>query len=263
MTRPEPVLSLRGVTCRVGGRDLLRELTWEIAPGEHWAVLGLNGSGKTTLLKLVNGYAHPAPGGRMTVLGNEWGRRDWRDVRTRIGFVSAALQEHFSPAETAEAIVLSGLHATLRLLDEPGPAERARARELLAELGAAHTADQPYAELSQGERQKALIARALIAAPGLLVMDEPCAGLDLFARERVLAAIGALAARPAPPAMIYVSHHVEEILPAFTHTLLLRAGRVFAAGPTDEVLTAGTLRDFFDRPVIVTHADGRTWLRPA
>jgi iron complex transport system ATP-binding protein len=258
-----PVVSLRGVACRLGGRPVLRGVDWEVRRGEHWAVLGLNGSGKTTLLRLLAGYAHPDAGAdAMTVLGAAWGRADWRELRRRIGLVSAALQERFLPGETAEEIVLSGLYATLSLYDAPGPARRRRARALLGRLGAAHVAGRPYGELSQGERQKVLIARALVSGPELLLLDEPCAGLDLFSREDLLAAIGALAEGEGAPTMVIVSHHVEEILPAFAQTLLLRAGAVVAAGPTREVLTAARLTGFFGRPVEVRRRGGRSWVRP-
>jgi iron complex transport system ATP-binding protein len=250
------VIQMRGVSCVMDGRRILRGVDWTVRRGEHWAVVGLNGSGKTTLLKMINGYVFPSSG-QMRVLGKAFGSYDWREMRRKIGFVSSFLQEKFYAAETAEEIVLSGLFATIGLYDRPKRSDVLRARRLLGRLGCGRAAGQPYEELSQGEKQKTLIARALLSAPRIVVLDEPCAGLDLFARERLLDSIEGLIRHRRSPTLLYVTHHIEEITPGFTHALLLRRGEVHSAGDKKKVLSAGNLSSFFETPVEVRWRDGR------
>ncbi|MEW6115608.1 MAG: ATP-binding cassette domain-containing protein [Nitrospirota bacterium] len=237
----------------------MRNINWCVSPGEHWAIIGLNGSGKTTLLQLLNGYA-TLSAGEMHVLGKQYGSYDWRKLRREIGFISSALQERFYTTETAEEIVLSGMFATIGLYDRPEATDAERALSLLEQLKCGHAAKQPYIELSQGEKQKVLIARALINAPRLLIMDEPCIGLDIFSREHILSAIETLGGQASAPTMLYVSHHIEEILPVFTHTLLLRQGEVHSAGEISKVLTAANLSSFFNTSVDVQWRKHRAWI---
>jgi iron complex transport system ATP-binding protein len=217
-------MSPRGAPKSCAGVD------WRVRKGEHWAILGPNGCGKTSLLKSITGYLSPTSG-EIALLGRTYGEADWRDLRTWIGIVTSALQASIPPAETALETVVSGRYAQLDLWAHPTRRERAEGRRLLASSGCSALARREWAYLSQGERQRVLIARALMARPRLLILDEPCAGLDPVAREEFLGFLEATARRGAAPSLVLVTHHAEEIMPAFTHALLLRGGRVFASGP--------------------------------
>lgn len=254
------IVQMKNVSCILDSKYILRSIDWSVKAGENWAIIGLNGSGKTTLLKMINGYIFPSSG-EMSVLGKSFGMYDWRDLRRKVGFISSSLQEKFYGSETAEEIVLSGMFATIGLYDKPEKKDRRMALSLLHDLNCEQTAKQPYMELSQGEKQKVLIARALINAPQLLIMDEPCAGLDIFSREHLLSAIEKLAAKKTAPGLLYVSHHVEEIMPIFTHTLLLRRGEVHSAGETRKVLTKNNLSSFFETSINITWRRSRPWIR--
>jgi iron complex transport system ATP-binding protein len=241
--------------------DILRDVDWSIERGQHWAVLGPNGSGKTSLVRMLAGYQWPTEG-TIEVLGEQFGRTDLRELRKRIGFASAAFGDWFSPGEDALSAVVSGFEASVGLWKEPSPEEWAQAREALAALGGLHLAARRLGVLSQGERQRVLIARTLVHGPALLVLDEPCEGLDPLARDRLLRDLARLAARPMAPALVQVTHHVEEIGPWVTHALLLSEGRVVAQGPASEVLTAAQLGRAFGAPCVVEREpDGRLRLR--
>ena len=223
---------------------ILREVSWRVRRGEHWAILGANGSGKTSLLKALTGYLSPTRGS-VALLGRRYGTCDWRELRFKIGMVTSAFTASIPPAEPAIETVVSGKFAQLDLWHRFTRADRARAMRLLRASGIAALAGREWAYLSQGERQRVLIARALMAKPRLLILDEPCAGLDPVAREKFLQLIEALARKRNSPALVLVTHHVEEIMPAFTHALLLREGRVLAAGPRERVLTSANLSAAF------------------
>jgi iron complex transport system ATP-binding protein len=242
-----------------GKEFLLRNVNWKVKEGEHWAILGLNGSGKTTLLNMLNGYLFPSSG-EIKVLGRIFGSYDLRELRKSIGWVSSALQERLYVRESAVDIVVSGKTAAIGLLNEPVEEDRNQAMKLLNQLGCEYFSHRAYQTLSQGEKQKVLIARALMAEPRLLVLDEPCTGLDLFAREKLLLFIEQLGRKPDAPGLIYVTHRTEEILPVFSHTLLLKKGMVYRSGETSEILTQSQLTAFFDTPVTVTRRRGRTWV---
>ena len=253
------VIDMRNVSLIYGSKYILRDVNWEVNPGEHWAVIGLNGSGKTTLLNMITGYLW-ASRGEISVLGKHFGRYDIRELRKKIGWVSSYLQEKFYSNETAEEIVLSGKNATIGLYEKPKPRDIGRARLLLGQFESGRIAGQQYWTLSQGERQKVLIARGLISAPRLLIMDEPCAGLDIFAREHLLSLIESIGKQVHAPTLLYVTHRIEEISPVFTHTLLLRQGTVHSKGRTREVLTEKNLSDFFRVSVGVRRRRGRVWI---
>ncbi len=242
------LLRVVGLRVERGETTVLDGIDWRVGRGEHWAVLGPNGCGKTSLLKVLFAYLTPSAG-ELRVLGRDFGAYDWRELRLRLGLVSSALQAAVPEREPALRTVVSGLRAQLDLWGEPAPAEIRAARRQLARAGAAHLADRCWGVLSQGERQRVLIARALMARPRLLVLDEPCAGLDPVAREEFLARLEKLASEARGPALVLVTHHVEEITPAFTHVLLLRGGRVAAAGPREETLTAGKLSGVFGKQI--------------
>lgn len=243
-------------------KHILKDINWSVKEGEHWAILGLNGSGKTTLLDLVNGYIFPSRG-EIQVLGKAFGKYDWRELRKSIGWVSSALQERLYTGETVEAIVISGKYASIGLYEKPGREERDRALGLLELLNSLELAGRAYETLSQGEKQRVLIARGMMASPRLLILDEPCTGLDIFAKESLLSMIEKLSREPDAPAIIYVTHLTEEILPAFSHTLLLRRGQVHSSGKTADVLTQENLCDFFEAPVLCEKQGSRFLLRLA
>jgi len=258
---PSPILSVRGLRIRRGDTHILRGLDWTIAPGEHWVVLGANGCGKTSLLAALTGTLSPTAG-EIAVLGSTYGRTDWRELRKRVGFVSNALTRAIEADEPALHVVASGPDALLNLWHPPHGALRRRALALLRAWGAAALADRPWGVLSQGERQRALIARALLGRPPLLLLDEPAAGLDPVARERLLALVQRETQRRRGPALVLITHHVEEIVPGFTHVLMLRRGGIVAAGPIATTLSSRMLEATFDAPVRLRRArDGRWTLR--
>ncbi|WP_248924716.1 ABC transporter ATP-binding protein [Paenibacillus hamazuiensis] len=258
----ETVLQLEGVTWRRGEQELLKNINWTIRKNEHWALLGLNGSGKTTLLNMITGYLWPTKGS-ITVLGERFGEIDLRELRQSIGWVSSSLQEKLYGTDKAQSVVISGKHATIGLYEKPTDDDLGRAEAIMRALGCPHLWDREYRTCSQGEKQKLLIGRGLMANPKLLILDEPCNGLDLFSRERLLDSIQELARQADAPTFIYVTHHTEEILPVFTHTLLLRRGEVFRSGKTEETLSEQTLSSFFENPVKVSWEERRAYVRLA
>ena len=251
-----PILEVAGLRVARGATAILREVNWRVSPGEHWVILGPNGCGKTSLLKSLTGYLSPTAG-TLAVLGRRYGETDWRELRLQIGLVTSALQASIPGAETALETVVSGRYAQLDLWARPTRGDRAAAARGLRFLGAGHLADREWLFLSQGERQRVLIARALMARPRLLILDEPCAGLDPVSREEFLRFLDLLARRRGGPALILVTHHVEEITPAFTHALLLRAGTVYASGPAAKVVSTRTLSGVFGSRITVRRSRGR------
>ncbi|RCW51268.1 ABC transporter ATP-binding protein [Paenibacillus prosopidis] len=253
------IIDINNVSWDRGDKTILHKIDWQVRNGEHWCLLGLNGSGKTTLLNMINGYIWPTDG-KMSVLGQTFGEFDLRELRKRIGWVSTSLQQKLYGSETALKIVLSGKFATIGLYDQTDEEDLNKAESLLRSLGCAALITRTYDTLSQGERQRVLIARALMASPKLLILDEPCTGLDVFAREQLLHMITAVAEQKEAPTIVYVTHHVEEILPCFSKTLLIKDGQVFAAKETADVLTSATMSEFFGVPVQIERQLGRNWL---
>lgn len=261
-TTDTAVLRVQGLKVQRGGVKLLDGVDWRVGRGEHWVVLGANGCGKTSLLKTLLGYLTPSAG-EIDVLGKRYGEHDWRELRRRIGLVSSALQASVPAHETALETVVSGRTAQLDLWETPTRAEAAAARRQLARAGAGGLAARPWGVLSQGERQRVLIARALMARPRVLILDEPCAGMDPAARERFLARVERIGRERGAPSLVLVTHHVEEITPVFTHVLLLKAGRVLAAGPREEILGRGAaarLGETFGARLRLARRAGRFWL---
>ena len=250
------ILTVRDLNIQRGPIRILDRVTWSVAPGQHWVILGANGSGKTSLLSALTGYLAPTSG-TITVLGQTFGESDWRELRTHIGLVSSTIRQMIPDHEPALTTVISGRYAMIDYWGRVKSADRTAAQRLLLQVEAKNLADRPWGVLSQGERQRILIARALMARPPLLILDEPCAGLDPLARENFLAFLQRLGAKKRAPALIFVTHHVEEIIPLFTHTLLLRAGRLLAAGPNARVLTTARLSATFDTPLRLTHRNER------
>ena len=254
----DPALCLTGIRLVRGERAILDDLSWTVRPGERWVVLGRNGCGKTTLLRIASLYLHPSAG-TVEVLGETLGRVDVRRLRTRIGVASASFADQLRPGLTARDVVMTAKFAAL----EPwwhtyDDADRERAASLLDRLHIGYTAGQAFGTLSSGERQRVQLARTLMTDPGLLLLDEPTAGLDLGGREELVGALADLARDRANPPMVLVTHHVEEIPAGFTHALLLKNGGVFASGLLDEVITEGRLSACFDLPLLLTR-DGDRW----
>lgn len=217
-------------------------------------ILGANGSGKTSLLSALTAYLTPSSG-RVEVLGEAYGQADWRELRKRVGLVSSSIRQMIGDDVAALHVVAGGPDAVLNPWRRLQPAGRRQAERLLRQVEGGALATRAWGVLSQGERQRVLIARALLAEPELLILDEPCAGLDPVARERFVAFVDRLGRKPGAPALVLVTHHVEEIAPVFTHALLLRRGQVLAAGALDETLTGENLSRVFYRAPLSLRRD--------
>ena len=255
----EPVLALTGVSLVRDGRTILDRIDWRVAPGDRWIVLGPNGSGKTSLCRLAGLYLHPT-NGDVDVLGERLGRTDVRELRTRLGMTSQALADMLRPGLQAIDLVMTGRNAALApYWHRYDDADRERAAGLLARFGCARLATARYATLSAGERQRVLLARALMSDPPLLLLDEPAAGLDLAGREQLVAMLADVAADRATAAIVLVTHHVDEIPRGFTHVLMLAGGRVAARGPIADTLTAENLSRCFGLRLALARQDGR-WM---
>ena len=252
----KPILEVTGLRVERGRTTILDGVAWSVHRGEHWVILGANGSGKTSLLKTLTGFLTPTAG-EIAVLGQRYGDSDWRALQLHIGVVTSMFAAAIPLAETALDTVMSGKYAQLDLLKTTTRADRAEAMRLLRLVDAAPLARREWVHFSQGERQRVLIARALMARPKLLILDEPCAGLDPVAREHFLGFLDRLARRRGAPCLVLVTHHVEEITPAFTHALLLRSGRVVASGPRRALLTSRRLSAAFGHPLRVVREGSR------
>ncbi len=251
------VLEFADVTVRRGQATLLDAVSWTVEEDERWVVLGPNGAGKTTLLQVASAQMHPTAG-VAGVLEEVLGTVDVFELRPRIGLTSAALAERIPRGERVRDVVVSASYAVVgRWREEYDGLDHDRALSLLTEVGVAHLADRTFGTLSEGERKRVQIARALMADPELLLLDEPAAGLDLGGREDLVSTLSVLAMDPDSPATVLVSHHVEEIPPGFTHALLLRQGQVVAAGLLDHVVTEENLAATFGMPMVLSREDGR------
>ena len=238
------VVEIDNVSFLRNERAILKDVTWAIESGQHWALLGANASGKTTLLKIMTGYEW-VTSGSVALLGERFGQCDMRECRKRIGWVSSSLEHRLPGRDSALEIVLSGLEASMGLFREFAAEEIARAEHAMAMLNCGELAGQRYGILSQGEQQRVIIARALVCQPGVLLLDEPCAGLDPGARQQFLDDLARLAARDDAPTMVLVTHHIEEIGPWIGHVMLLKEGQCLAAGGKNEVLKSDTLSEAF------------------
>jgi iron complex transport system ATP-binding protein len=250
-----PVLELRGLSLQ---REILilDDIDWKVMPGEHWAVLGANGSGKTTLLNVLTAYMTPSRG-EMTVLGKRYGAYDWRELRKKIGIVSSSLRALLRSDEPALNAVVSGKEAILNYWGEITEADRRAGRSILKEIECTELADRPWGYLSQGEQQRILIGRALMAKPKILILDEPCAGLDMVARETFLDFLQRLTRRSKDLTLLLVTHHVEEIASFFSHVLLLKSGKALASGPKAKVLQSKQLSQAFGSKLSLSKQNGR------
>ncbi len=253
----ESVLEMVGVGVRRGQRDLLADVSWQVREGERWIIMGPNGAGKSTLLQVASTRMHPTTG-MVGILDEVLGAVDVFELRPRIGLSSAALAQQIPDQETVlNAVVTASWGVMGRWTEDYGSVDEERARRFIWQWGLSGYEDRRFGTLSEGERKRVLVARALMADPELLLLDEPAAGLDLAGRETLVRALTRLAADPVAPALVLVTHHVEEVPPGFTHALLMRQGRVVAAGPLADTLTEEHLSVAFGLPLKVTVTDGR------
>ena len=251
----ETVFKLEGLGCKSGNKYILKDIDWEVQKGQHWVVFGTNGSGKTTLLSIVAGYmAHTH--GELEVFGQAYNDDNILDIRRRIGWVSGSFYDKCLSRETALEIVLAGKFATLGLDEDISDRDVVRAKALLEELRLKSKINYPFDFLSKGERQSVLIARALMSNPEMLILDEPCTGLDVFAREYLLSTIRDLAEKT-EVTIIFVTHYTEEIMDVFPNCLLLKNGRIYAKDRTDKLFTSEELSKFINYPVTVTWQNQR------
>ncbi|HLR99462.1 MAG TPA: ABC transporter ATP-binding protein [Mycolicibacillus parakoreensis] len=258
---PDLLLDFAGVSLRRGGHTLVGPLDWSVELDERWVVVGPNGAGKTSLLRIAAATEHPSTG-VAHVLGERLGRVDVTELRARVGLSSSALAQRIPDDEVVRDLVVSAGYAVLgRWRERYDEVDYHRAIDLLESLGAEHLADRRHGTLSEGERKRVLIARALMTDPELLLLDEPAAGLDLGGREELVARLADLAADPDAPALVLVTHHVEEIPPGFSHALLLSEGTVVASGLLTDVLTAENLSAAFGQSISLDVIDGRYFAR--
>ena len=260
MGRSDPAaLSLHNVTLVREGRAILNNVSWKVGADERWVVLGRNGCGKSTLMKIASLYLHPSSGD-VEVLGEKLGRTDVRSLRKRIGVASSGMADQLRSDLIATDVVMTAKNAALEpwwhTYDE---ADRQRALDCLERMEIGRLANRSFATLSSGEKQRVLLARTLMPQPGLLLLDEHTAGLDLAGREDLVRTLGILAAGVDTPATVLVTHHVEEIPEGFTNILMLREGQVLTAGPLDIVLTESNLSECFEMPLGLERRHGRWW----
>ncbi len=258
----EPVLQVHGVTLTRGENLTLREFSWSVGKGEHWVILGPNGSGKSTLVQVLQGWLWPQEG-EVSVLGRNFGSDDVAELRRHVAWVGNEVEPEFPAHQTVGEVVASGTVGTLGIqFDLPDAKQKVAVKQALKLLRLTHLATRSFRQLSQGQRRLVVIARALAMQPDLLLLDEPTSGLDPVARERFLERVERLL-RPnsGGPLVVYITHHLEEILPGFSHVLLLREGRVVAAGPRKKVLTPKILEKTFAARFTISSQNGRLYGR--
>lgn len=258
-TASTPILEVTDVTFR-RGRPILKGISWRVEPGQHWAILGPNGCGKTSLINLITGYDF-ATSGTLKLGDSTFGEDDWREVRRRVGLVTNTLSTYLESGEPVIDVISSGREAKLNLIELPPPAVRREAAALLKQVGCTYLKDALWGPLSQGEKQKVLICRALMAKFQVLILDEPCAGLDPVAREHFLHWMQTLSSTPGAPSLVMVTHHVEEILPAISHCLLLKDGQIHACGEKHATLTSANLSHIYGAGVKLSRHGERYSLR--
>src|ERR1700757_1471498 len=244
-----PIVSIEHLDVRRGKTRILQDINWEVQTRENWVILGANGSGKTTLLSCITGYVTPSAG-MIEVLGKKYGKTDWRELRKEVGLVSSSVRQMIEDDQLGIEIVASGSGAEINSWHPVKGAERKEALHLLEQVECERLVDRPWGYLSQGERQRTLIGRALMARCKILILDEPCAGLDPVARERFLEFLSRLATSEKTPNLVLVTHHVEEILPCFGKALILKGGKIVSQGSIDEVICSSTMSDAFDSRIV-------------
>jgi len=258
---PDLVLDLRDVSLRREGKNLVGPLSWQVELDERWVMLGPNGAGKTSLLKIAAALEYPSTG-TAVIVGEQLGRTEVTELRSRLGMSSVAVAGRIPGDEVVQDLVVSAGYAVLgRWRERYDQMDFDRAADMLEAIGAEHLAERTWGTLSEGERKRVLIARALMTDPELLLLDEPGAGLDLGGREDLVARLGDMALDPDAPATVLVTHHVEEIPPGFTHAMLLAEGEVTAMGLIEDVITSENLSRAFAQAITVSVIDGRYFAR--
>ena len=253
------IVSFKEVSFSKGDKVILQAINWSVHQNEHWGILGLNGSGKTSLLTIMSGFHFPSTG-EVSVLGNLFGKTNLPELRKEIGFVSSSLErfaEYFNN-EKIERVVVSGQFASFGIYEQVKKEEWEKADSLLESLQLTYLKGKPYRLLSEGEKRKVIIARALMSEPKILVLDEPCSGLDILSRERFLQSLDGIMKDECH--IVYVTHHIEELVQGISHVLLLKDGKVIAAGPKEQVVSDELLSDTFGIPVHVHWKESRPWL---
>jgi iron complex transport system ATP-binding protein len=260
LKNPKTILTVNNLRVERGGTAILNGVSWRVERGQHWVILGANGSGKTSLLSALTGYLTPTAG-EISLLGKTYGRSDWRELRKQIGIVSSALRQMMADDEPALETVASGKYAMIDFWGRLARADKTHALRILRQIECAHLAARPWRVLSQGERQRVLIGRALMAKPRVLILDEPCAGLDPAAREHFLQFLQRLGQNKNAPTLVLVTHHVEEIMPVFSHVLILKSGQTLAAGEKPALLNAKWLSIAFNTQLRLSRAGHRYALK--
>ncbi|MDO5376230.1 MAG: ABC transporter ATP-binding protein [Staphylococcus rostri] len=252
------MIILKEMAKRKGGKQLLQDISWHIQPGEKWLVYGMNGAGKSTLLNIITAYDF-ATQGEVSLFGMTPGREGYsaHRVREQIGYVSGSLRDRFAEGERVRDVVLSGIYKSIGVYQTPTEQDVALAQQILARFDMTRFENDYFGRLSTGEQQRVLLARALVTRPKLLILDEPCNGLDFVGREQLLDMLTGMHDDYSDMAVIYVTHFVEEVTADFTHALLLKQGVARASGPIAETLTSGHLTELFDMPVTLQHQQGR------
>ncbi|MFS0574805.1 ABC transporter ATP-binding protein [Sporosarcina sp. 179-K 3D1 HS] len=255
----ETIVSLKDVHFQRGTKKILHNIDWAFQKDEHWGILGLNGSGKTSLLNIISAYQFPSSG-EVTVLGNKFGKTNLPELRKQIGFVSSSLERFSSyfQNDPVERIIVSGKFASFGVYEEVTDADWDRVDQLLEDFRLSYLKGKSVQLLSEGEKRRVLIARALMSDPKMLILDEPCSGLDILSREQFLQALETVAHNGCH--IVYVTHHIEELVKEITHVLLLKDGQLVAAGPKMDVLTDDLLTETFNVPVTVQWGEGRPYL---
>ncbi|WP_083632353.1 ABC transporter ATP-binding protein [Domibacillus antri] len=254
------IISYKNVRFIRGERIILDDVNWTVRTGEHWAVLGLNGSGKSTMLNMMGGYEFPTSG-TIHVFGRQCGKYNWEHIKKRIGFAGNTLNRFLSSLnnETAREIIVSGKFNSIGIYEQTTDEDWEKADRLLKDFQLTYLTDEPYRHLSQGEQRRVLLARAFMASPDMMILDEPCSGLDVRAREDLLDSLQEQVVKK-ETVLLYVTPHIEEIIPAITHAAVIAEGKVVASGLKKEVLTNHVLSSAFGLPVEVEWRDGRSWL---
>ncbi|CAI3379762.1 ABC transporter ATP-binding protein [Enterococcus cecorum] len=258
------ILSFEDVSLIRNQLTLLQDINWQIKKEEHWGILGLNGAGKSLLLQLITGNLWPTTG-KLTVLGQTFGHTSIPElnINKRIGWIANHMQTRLPQYESAEKIVLSGKFASFGIYQEYKKSELEQAKEILVQLHAQHLIGKPFQVLSQGEKQIVLIARALISKPELLILDEPCNGLDLFAKEQFLGFFNQLMETPEAPTLLFVTHHIDELPASLNQLLMLKQGRIFAQGPLDLLMQPDNLQNFYEQAIqIIPIQENRVAIYP-
>ena len=255
------ILHYENVTFRREGREILRGIDWHINEGENWALLGLNGSGKSTLLGMIPAYTFPTSG-EVRVFGHKFGNYAWIKIRDRVGFVSSTLNNFLSTLnfQKLEDIVISGKFSSIGIYKEVTEEDRKKAEKIIEDFGITYIKEKYFSTLSQGEQRRTLLARAFMNEPDLLILDEPCSGLDVKSREYLLSVLEKNSKNENAVPFIYVTHQIEEIIPSITHVTLLKDGKVFAKGNKKDILTDEILSEMFEMSVKIVWENDRPWL---